>query len=134
MDMLCAVPIEKRTTIRSLSVALGMTHSTVYRLIKRGRLRALTNSIKPSLKAINKRNIIEYILSHVIPSNVESKPKFSAMYNVIHMDVKWFYMSNETQSNYLFPWEEELYRVVQSMFMGVVARPIMDANGEVVWD
>lgn len=56
------------------------------------------------------------------------------MYNVIHMDVKWFYMSNETQSNYLFPWEEELYRVVQSMFMGVVARPIMDANGEVVWD
>ena len=38
------------------------------------------------------------------------------MYNVVHIDEKWFYMSRETQRYYLFLWEEEeTYMCVQNL-------------------
>ncbi|XP_057539585.1 uncharacterized protein LOC130817742 [Amaranthus tricolor] len=64
------------------------------------------------------------------------------MYNVVHIDEKWFYMSRETQRYYLFPWEEEEpYRCVKNknfigkvMFIAAVARPQISTNREVLWD
>ena len=53
------------------------------------------------------------------------------MYNVVHIDEKWFYMRRETQRYYLFPSnEEEPYWCVQNknfigkvMFIATVIRP-----------
>ncbi|XP_048502969.1 uncharacterized protein LOC125498744 [Beta vulgaris subsp. vulgaris] len=141
LEKIKAIPIEKRTTIRALANALEIGISVVYRLMKSGKLRAHTSSIKPSLSDKHKINRLRFILGQIIPRTVDSLPRFSCMYNVIHIDEKWFYMSKQTQRFYLFPWEEEPYRACQNkrfipkvMFEGVVARPIIAENGVIIWD
>ncbi|XP_057526577.1 uncharacterized protein LOC130805810 [Amaranthus tricolor] len=131
MTLLNVVPIEKRTTIRAMGSALGIRHLKVYRMMKSGNIRAHTNSIKPKLNHDHKIRRINFILSQIIPPTIDNIPKLSLMYNDVHIDEKWFYMSRETQSYYLFPWEEEEpYRCVQNknfigkvMFIAAVARP-----------
>ncbi|XP_057545828.1 uncharacterized protein LOC130824826 [Amaranthus tricolor] len=131
-----------RTTIRAMASALGIGHSQVYRMIKYGNIRAYTNSIKPKLSHGHKIRRINFIISQIIPPTVDNIPKFSLMYNVVHIDEKWFYMSRETQRYYLFPWEEEeSYRCVQNknfigkvMFIAAVARLQISSTGEVLWD
>ena len=142
MTLLNAVPIEKRTTIRAMATALGIGHSQVYRMMKSGNIRAHTNSIKPKLSHDHKIRRLNFILSQIIPPTIDNPPKLSLMYNVVHIDEKWFYMSRKTQRYYLFPWkEEEPYRCVQNknfigkvMFIAAVARPQISTNGEVLWD
>lgn len=51
LESLRAIPMEKRTTIRPLAHALGIGHSTVYRLMKAGIIRSHTSSIKPKLSS-----------------------------------------------------------------------------------
>ena len=122
MDILNAIPIEKRTTIRSIANEMKMRHSQVYRMLKSGDLRSHTNSIKPKLSHEHKLRRLTFILSQIIPPTVNTLPKFSLMYNVVHIDEKWFFMSRETQGFYLFTWEEEEpYRCVQNKnFIGKV--------------
>ncbi|CAO2836406.1 unnamed protein product [Amaranthus hypochondriacus] len=142
METLNAIPIEKRTTIRAIANEMKMGHSQVYRMLKAGDLRSHTNSIKPKLSHEHKVNRLNFILSQIIPATVNTLPKFSLMYNVVHIDEKWFYMSRETQRFYLFTWkEEEPYRCVQNkqfigkvMFIAAVARPIINNNGDILWD
>ncbi|KAL6535084.1 hypothetical protein OROMI_026458 [Orobanche minor] len=141
LELLQAIPIEKRTTIRALAEALGISHSTVYRLLKSGQLRAHTNSIKPGLRHHHKKQRVDYILQSIIPGNIRRLPKFSAMYNIVHIDEKWFFMSQETQMFYSFPWESDPYRSCQSkrfiskvMFLAGIATPHVKADGEVLWD
>lgn len=132
--VLGAVRIEKRTTIRSLAEALGLSFSTVYRLLRAGLLRAHSNSIKPLLKP-HKITRVQYIMQSVIPGCVNELPKFSAI------DEKWFFMSAKTQRFYLFPWEDDPYGATQSknyiekmMFGFGVARPHITQQGEEIWD
>ncbi|CAH9095869.1 unnamed protein product [Cuscuta epithymum] len=141
MDSLKDVPIQQRTTIRSLSTVLGISHSAVYRLLRSGQLRAHTNSVKPKLNHTHMRRRLIHIMTQVITREVNTIPTFSGMYNVIHIDEKWFYMSQKTQKFYLFPWEEEPYRSCQNknfigkvMFLAAVARPHISNLGEVLWD
>ncbi|XP_056683210.1 uncharacterized protein [Spinacia oleracea] len=141
LDRLHAIPVEKRTTIRKIADALDIHPSTVYKLIKSGKIRACSSSLKPSVTPTHKIARIAHVLRQIIPRNVNTPPKFSAMYNVIHIDEKWFYMSQKSQKFYLFPWEDEPYRACQNknyipkmMFMGCVARPILGTNGEILWD
>ncbi|XP_057517960.1 uncharacterized protein LOC130798880 [Amaranthus tricolor] len=142
ITLLNAVPIEKRTTIGAMASALGIGHSLVYRMMKSDNIRAYTNSIKPKLSHYHKIRRLNFILSQIIPPTVDNLLKFSLMYNVVHIDEKWFYMSRKTPRYYLFPWEEEEpYRCVQNknfigkvMFIAAVARPQISTNGEVLWD
>ena len=125
-----------------MASALGIGHSQVYRKMKSGNIRAHTNSIKPKLSHDHKIRRLNFILSQIIPPTIDNPPKLSLMYNVVHIDEKWFYMSRETQRYYLFPWEEEEpYRYVQNknfigkvMFIAAVARPQISTNGEELWD
>ena len=120
-----------------------MGHSQVYRMLKSGDLRSHTTSIKPKLSHEQKLRRLNFILSQIIPPTINTLPKFSLMYNVVHIDEKWFFMSRETQRFYLYTWEEEEpYRCVQNknfigkvMFIAVVARPLVKTNGDIVgWE
>ena len=131
MTLLNVVPIEKRTTIRAMASALGIGHSQFYRMMKSGNIGAHTNSIKPKLSHDHKIRRLNFILSQIISPTIDTPPKFSLMYNVVHIDEKWFYMRRETQRYYLFPSnEEEPYWCVQNknfigkvMFIATVIRP-----------
>lgn len=88
LEKLQAIPVEKRTIIRALAIALEIGMSAVYRLMKSGKLRAHTSSIKPSLLDKHKVNKLHFILGQIILRTIHSLPKFSSMYNVIHLDEK----------------------------------------------
>ena len=119
---------------------MKMGHSRVYRMLKAGDLRLHKNSIKPKLSHEHKLRRLNFILSQIIPPTINALPKFNLMYNVVHIDEEWFYMSRETQRLYLFSWEEEEpYRCVQNknfigkvMFIVVVARPIVNTDGDIL--
>ncbi|XP_048494519.1 uncharacterized protein LOC125494769 [Beta vulgaris subsp. vulgaris] len=68
-------------------------------------------------------------------------PIFDLLYNVVHVDEKWFFMSKVTQRFYLLSEEADPYRACQSksfipkvMFMGGIARPIISESGHVLFD
>ncbi|XP_057522517.1 uncharacterized protein LOC130802520 [Amaranthus tricolor] len=84
-----------------------MGHSRVYRMLKAGDLRLHKNSIKPKLSHEHKLRRLNFILSQIILPTINTLSKFCLMYNVVHIDEKWFNMSRETQRFYLFTWEEE---------------------------
>ena len=142
MEALDAIPIEKKTTIRSIANEMKMGHSQMYRMLKAGNLRSHTNSIKPKLSHEHKLRRLNFILSQIILPTINTLSKFCLMYNVVHIDEKWFNMSRETQRFYLFTWEEEEpYRCVQNknfigkvMFIVVVARPLVNTNEDILWD
>ncbi|XP_057550536.1 uncharacterized protein LOC130828588 [Amaranthus tricolor] len=142
MEALNAIPIEKGTIIRSIANEIKMGHSQVYRMLKAEDLRSHTNSIKPKLSHEHKLKRLNFILSEIILPTVNTLPKFTLMYNVVHIDEKWFFMSRETQRFYLFSWEEEEpYRFVQNknfigkvMFIASAARPIVNTDGDILWD
>ncbi|XP_010682252.3 uncharacterized protein LOC104897130 [Beta vulgaris subsp. vulgaris] len=140
-EALRRVPLKQRTTIRSFATALEVSPSTVYRLLKRGILRSHTNSIKPKLTPKHKVARMKFVLSQSIPKSMNELPKFNHLYNMIHIDEKWFFMSKITQRFYLLSEEEDPYRACQSkafitkvMFLAAIARPWLGPTGDILWD
>lgn len=126
----------QRTNIRSLSNAIQVSKSTLHRRIKEGALRPHSNPLKPHLSEEIKRARLRFCLSMVEPSTLDTEPIFKSMYDCVHIDEKWFYMTKESEKYYLLPEEEEPYRTCKSkrfitkvMFMAAVARPRFDADG-----
>ncbi|XP_010667495.2 uncharacterized protein LOC104884520 [Beta vulgaris subsp. vulgaris] len=67
--------------------------------------------------------------------------KFSHLYNMVHIDEKWFFMNKITQRFYLLSEEEDPYRACQSkasitkvMFLTIIARPRLGPTGDIIWD
>lgn len=133
-------PLHKRTTLRSLSASLGMSKTTLHRRVKKGDIRRHTNAIKPGLTEENKKKRLEFCLSMLDKNSLPIEPKFIDMYNIVHIDEKWFYMTKKMEKYYLLPSEEEPYRTCQSknfitkvMFMAAMARPRFDEEGNEVF-
>ena len=125
------IPLNKRQTIRSLSWQLGCSPTTLHRKFLLKLIRRHTNSVKPMLKEKNKKDRLEFCLSMVDETTIESgRPKFKTMSNIVHIDEKWFYMTKKNRNYYLLDEEEEPLRSLQSskcigkvMFLTAVARP-----------
>ena len=118
-----------------------MAKTTLWRRLKEGRLKRHTNSIKSTLTDDNKLGWIRFCLSMLDELSVPEEPTFKGMYNIIHIDEKWFYRTKGTQNYYLAPDEEEPYRSTQSkgfiekvMFLAAVARPRYDDHGVMTFD
>ncbi|XP_076900093.1 uncharacterized protein LOC143554124 [Bidens hawaiensis] len=133
------IPLRRRTNIRSLAKAINVSKSTMHKRIKEGALRPHTNAIKPDLTDQNKKARLEFCLSVVTRSLSSASPTFYDMFNVIHIDEKWFYMSKPSKRYYLVPNEDEPLRTCKSkkfitkvMFLAAVARPRYDASGNEV--
>ncbi|KAH6822567.1 hypothetical protein C2S53_011475 [Perilla frutescens var. hirtella] len=63
------------------------------------------------------------------------------MYNTVHIDEKWFYMKKETHRFYMTPKEAGPHRTCKSkkfiskiMFMCAVSKPLLAADGSVLFD
>lgn len=130
----------RRTNIRSLSSALSVPRSVVHRRIKEGVIKPHTNALKPYLNDANKIARLKFCVSMLEPGSLESQPMFKNMYDYVHIDEKWFYMSKESERYYLLPTEDEPLRTCKSkrfitkvMFLAAVARPRFDAYGNEVF-
>jgi transposase-like protein len=141
MAQVLAIPLHRRSTIRSLARALGIKKSTLHRLFKEGKLRRHSNSLKPYLKEPNKTERLRFCISMLDPSTLVNDPKFLEMYNIIHIDEKWFYITRKNRNFYLVPDEIDPHRTVQNknaivkvMFLSAVARPRFDEQGNCTFD
>ncbi|GJS65415.1 hypothetical protein Tco_0679979 [Tanacetum coccineum] len=135
MDEVSQIPLRRRSNIRSLAKSMNVSKSTMHRRIKEGVLRPHTNAIKPSLTSENERARLEFCLSKISRSLSSSSPVFHDMFDVVHIDEKWFYMSRPSKRYYLVPGENEPLRTCKSkkfmtkvMFLAAVARPRFDAS------
>jgi hypothetical protein len=75
------------------------------------------------------------------PSTLANDPKFLEMYNIIHIDEKWFYITRKNRNFYLVPGEIDPHKTVQNknaivkiMFLSAVARPRFDEHGNCTFD
>lgn len=59
------VPLHKRTTLRSLSMAMNVSLTTLFRRQKEGFIRRHTNSIKPFVNEDNKKGRIRFCIIYV---------------------------------------------------------------------
>jgi hypothetical protein len=85
----------------SLFAALNVSIGTLRRLLKAKRIRSHSNAIKPSLTEENKRNRLQICISMFNSYGLSHDPGFKGMYNIIHIDEKWFYMTKKSK-NYFF--------------------------------
>ncbi|GKB27170.1 brefeldin A-inhibited guanine nucleotide-exchange protein 1 [Tanacetum coccineum] len=134
------IPLRLRTNIRCIAKSLNVSKSTMHRRIKQGALRPHSNAIKPSLTDENKKARLIFCLSKIERSLSNSSLVFHNMFNVVHIDEKWFYMTKPTKRYYLVPGENEPFRTCKSktfitkvMFLAAVARPIFDTSGNEVF-
>ncbi|XP_010431358.1 PREDICTED: uncharacterized protein LOC104715665 [Camelina sativa] len=130
------IPLHKRTTLRSMAIAMNVSLTTLFRRKKEGFIRRHTNSIKPHLKEDNLKGRLQFCISMLDKHTIPHEPKFVDMYNMVHIDEKWFYMTKKTENYYLLPTEEEPLRTCQSknyigkvMFLAAMARPRFDEEG-----
>lgn len=101
-----------------------------------GEIRRNTNTIKPSLKETNKKEMVQYCLSKIDQSSIPDAPKFLDMNNKIHIDEKWFYISKKCEKFYLLREVCEPLQTCKSknfltkvMFLAAVARPRFESDG-----
>mmetsp|Transcript_19480 Transcript_19480/g.28657 ORF Transcript_19480/g.28657 Transcript_19480/m.28657 type:complete len:248 (-) Transcript_19480:593-1336(-) len=131
------IPLNQRGTIRSTSAALGIPVATLHARLKEGQIRSHTNAVKPFLTEQNVKARLEFCLKHV---QMESK-MFNEMMDVIHVDEKWFYMTQNMRRYYLVSDEEEPHRTTKSkrystkvMFLAAVAHPHWDTRRNQCFD
>lgn len=135
------VPLHKRTTIESLAHALDVKKTTLFRLIKSGKIRKHSNAIKPFLKEENKRARLQFCIKMIDANSIPNNPTFVGMYNIIHIDEKWFSMTKKNENYYLLQDEDDPIRSCVSknflpkvMFLAAVARPRFDSHRNVTFD
>ncbi|KAG7588840.1 hypothetical protein ISN44_As07g011640 [Arabidopsis suecica] len=107
------IPLCKRTTLRSMSMAIDVNLSILFRRKKEGLFRRHTNSIKPHLKEANMKGRLQFCISMLDKNSLPHEPKFVDMYNMVHIDEKWFYMTKKTDKYYLLPIEDDPHRTCQ---------------------
>nr|CCA27850.1 AlNc14C738G12470 [Albugo laibachii Nc14] len=78
------LPPPKRTKIRTLATAVGVTVVGVQRLLKTNAIVRHTNTIMPSLTDANKTGRVRFAVLHVNPET----PVFATTHDVVHIDEK----------------------------------------------
>ncbi|XP_047258607.1 uncharacterized protein LOC124890829 [Capsicum annuum] len=124
--------------IRTLAFAMNMAKSTIFQRVKDGTHRPHSNCIKPQLTEGNKNVRLQCCLSMIDQNRININPMFMNMFNYVHIDEKWFFLSKKVERYYLLPGEHEpdSYHSYKSknfipkvMFMAAVARTRFDENG-----
>ena len=133
------IPWRRRKTYHSTAIAMGVALSTVQRkLLHRDVCHVHTSTLKPTLTEENKMSRMELALSLVHRNNTS---KFENMEDLIPIDEKWFYLTEDGQCFIIATDEEEPYRHVQHksfltkiMFLCTVARPRYDTRRNTWFD
>ncbi len=138
-ERVSAVPFRQRGSLRSLEAASGLSKSSLRRSIKRGQIHRHSNTVKPYLTDQNKRDRVKFALSFV-RSHVTSL-LFGTMFDYVHLDEKWFYLTRIKQNYYMVQGKKSPARKVKSkcyimkvMFLCVVARPRYDDHRKAYLD
>jgi hypothetical protein len=135
------VPIEKRCNLRALACATNIPRSTLAVYLKKSNmLKRVTSTLRPFLTEENMTNRLKYALSFV-KSKRDGALQFDPMYDRIHVDEKWFYMTKVKQTYYIWHDETAPLRSTKSkrfitkvLFLCAVARPRYDHHRKQMFD
>jgi hypothetical protein len=135
------VSLARRMTLRSLQTALGLKSKTVLlKYVKEGLVRRHSSALKPYMKDDNLKRRVEFCLSMLEESSIPHDPMFKSMYNIVHIDEKWFDLTKRSTNYYILADEDEPYRTCKNknyipkvMFLAAVARPRFDDEGNVIF-
>lgn len=141
LEKVRSIPLHLRTNIRTLAVQLCASKSTVHRLVQRGKIRSHSNALKPFLTVANMEARVNFVLKQLQSSTLQTNPTYDGMFNCVHIDEKWFYMTRSSQKYYILPCESVSHRTCKSkkfitkiMFMSAIARPRYDDTGTCIFD
>ena len=120
------LPFQKRRTMRDISVNMNVSTSVVNKMLQLGKIRRHVNRVKPLLTDKNKLSRVEYAMSFIEPKTM----MFDKMYNIVHIDEKWFNETSDKKVYYLADDEENPIRnrkskkiIGKTMFLAAVSRP-----------
>ena len=99
-------PLRQRTSMQDLARSLGVSKSTVHARLEEKQVRRHSNSIKSYLTPVNKKARVQFAISMIDPRRPHQLT-FIDMYNMVHIDEKWFYRTNKVQKFYLAAGEHE---------------------------
>ena len=129
-DLIKSIPLVNRKNVRAFAVGMGLFASTIHRAIKDGRIKKHSNAIKPFLTDENQIERLRFCLKMLNPDN---QSEFQDMMDQVHIDEKWFYITEQTACFLLAPGEEPPHRTAKSkwfitkvIFMCAVAAPRHD--------
>ncbi|KAH9103000.1 hypothetical protein AeMF1_020566 [Aphanomyces euteiches] len=96
------------------------------------RFKARSSYVKPLLTSDNKTTRLKFAMSFLRPSS-SGNLVFNDMFNYVHVDEKWFYLTKVKRKYYVYDDEELALRSVKSkhfitkvMFLAAVSRPHYD--------
>ena len=139
-DAVREVPFQSKRNLRCLSAALGIPLTSLHRM-KEDKMDAVivphTNAVKPHLHDHHKLARVFYSVSKLDLA----VDKWTDFYDSVHVDEKWFFITEAQLHMYLAPNEEAPHRTVghkshilKVMFLCAVARPRYNAQGECTFD
>jgi len=152
-EAVMAIPGNERSSYRELAAKLGIPKSTIHDHKTRDDVIVPhTNSVKPRLTPLNKEIRMAYCADRAqAPEGVAlsatseassddgeySRYEFCPCYDEVHVDEKWFFITEKDLKMYLAEGEEPPHRTVQNknsiikvMSLCAVARPRFDDNGD----
>ena len=123
VDKMKAIPAIKRGSLRCLEAML-ITHSndctvdfetgkceckplpghcktSLQVKLKKGLFKRVSSSVRPLINDGNRKVRVVFIIRWVDPDSLPHSPTFYAMYYVIHIDEKWFYITLVDRTYYL---------------------------------
>ena len=120
---------------------MKLSTSILSKNLKKGVIRRHNSQTKPILNEDNKKARLRFRLSMLDKNSLPCKLKFMNMYNIIHIDEKWFNMSKTIETYYIMTDEEEPHRTCKSknfitkvMFLAATGRPRFDGEWKVLFD
>ena len=128
-EAILLVPTHQRRTLRTLASAIGIPLSTLHSL-KQDKTDSVilshSNALKPHLQDHHKFARVLYAVANLDLDTEE----YSSYFNSIHIDEKWFFLTEEQLHMYLVPGETPPSRrvghkshILKVMFLVAVARP-----------
>ncbi|XP_074300824.1 uncharacterized protein LOC141632149 [Silene latifolia] len=141
IDRILATPMGERGSLHAFGEAIGVSATTIFNWVKQGKLRSHTSALHSSLADENMFNRLIFSLSKLSYDRISNSLKFKDMGNIVHIDEKWFYITQDGAKFFLLSEEIDPYRHCQSksfitkvMFMAAVSRPIYDGDGNLLFD
>ncbi|XP_021845168.1 uncharacterized protein [Spinacia oleracea] len=136
-DSIAQIGMGDRTCIVDLARMLNLGPTTVWRLIKRKIIKPHSSPLHPGISEAYKMARMRWALRLIMDYTIPQEPTYYSMYDFIHIDEKWFYLTQKNQRVYLANNEPYPHRSASSrtkipkfMFMAAVAIPRWGENGE----
>lgn len=139
-DAIREIPLHKRRTIRDLAEALGIPKSTLFDL-KNDKdnpvIMPHSSALRPLLAEHHKLMRTLFCITKLNPDN----NLYDDFYQCVHIDEKWFFITESYLRVYLVPGEPKPDRrcqnkdhILKVMFLAAVARPRYDDDGVCTFD